>query len=89
MLLIALFLHREKELAKVTIKKEDVELIVSIVRINVHAKLLNDQDLLPLLKPDTVFDAQMAEMEIPRGMAERSLREHMGNVVEALIALTN
>ncbi|XP_026992948.1 huntingtin-interacting protein K [Tachysurus vachellii] len=50
--------EREKELAKVTIKKEDVELI-------------------------------MAEMEIPRIVAERSLREHMGNVVEALIALTN
>ncbi|XP_056428023.1 huntingtin-interacting protein K [Hyla sarda] len=50
--------EREKELAKVTIKKEDVELI-------------------------------MNEMEIPRSSAERSLREHMGNVVEALIALTN
>lgn len=33
--------------------------------------------------------SQMGEMEIPRGVAERSLREHMGNVVEALIALTN
>uniref|UniRef100_A0A672KI69 Huntingtin-interacting protein K-like n=1 Tax=Sinocyclocheilus grahami TaxID=75366 RepID=A0A672KI69_SINGR len=50
--------EREKELAKVTIKKEDVELI-------------------------------MGEMEISRAVAERSLREHMGNVVEALIALTN
>uniref|UniRef100_A0A3Q0SAQ2 Huntingtin interacting protein K n=1 Tax=Amphilophus citrinellus TaxID=61819 RepID=A0A3Q0SAQ2_AMPCI len=50
--------EREKELAKVTIKKEDVELI-------------------------------MSEMEISRAMAERSLREHMGNVVEALVALTN
>lgn len=50
--------EREKELAKVTIKKEDLELI-------------------------------MTEMEISRAAAERSLREHMGNVVEALIALTN
>ncbi|XP_061594432.1 huntingtin-interacting protein K [Cololabis saira] len=50
--------EREKELAKVTIKKEDVELI-------------------------------MSEMEISRMVAERSLREHMGNVVEALVALTN
>ncbi|XP_028256876.1 huntingtin-interacting protein K [Parambassis ranga] len=50
--------EREKELAKVTIKKEDVELI-------------------------------MSEMEISRAVAERSLREHMGNVVEALVALTN
>ncbi|KAH0511107.1 Huntingtin-interacting protein K [Microtus ochrogaster] len=48
----------EKELAKVTIKKEDLELI-------------------------------MTEMEISRAAAERSLREHMGNVVETLIALTN
>ncbi|KAH0503803.1 Huntingtin-interacting protein K [Microtus ochrogaster] len=47
-----------KELAKVTIKNEDLELIVT-------------------------------EMEISRAAAERSLREHMGNVVEALIALTN
>ncbi|KAJ1069736.1 hypothetical protein K5549_009759 [Capra hircus] len=31
----------------------------------------------------------MTEMEISRAAAERSLREHMGNVVEALIALTN
>uniref|UniRef100_A0A8C5YHI6 Nascent polypeptide-associated complex subunit alpha-like UBA domain-containing protein n=1 Tax=Microcebus murinus TaxID=30608 RepID=A0A8C5YHI6_MICMU len=50
--------EREKELAKVTIKKEDLELI-------------------------------MTEMEISRAAAEQSLREHMGNVVEALIALTN
>uniref|UniRef100_A0A2K5IIK8 Nascent polypeptide-associated complex subunit alpha-like UBA domain-containing protein n=1 Tax=Colobus angolensis palliatus TaxID=336983 RepID=A0A2K5IIK8_COLAP len=48
----------EKELAIVSIKKEDLELI-------------------------------MTEMEIPRAAAERSLREHMGNVVEALIALIN
>lgn len=32
---------------------------------------------------------QMSEMEISRAVAERSLREHMGNVVEALVALTN
>ncbi|XP_037548102.1 huntingtin-interacting protein K [Nematolebias whitei] len=50
--------EREKELAKVTIKKEDVELI-------------------------------MSEMEISRSVAERSLREHMGNVVDALVTLTN
>uniref|UniRef100_A0A2K6FYY3 Nascent polypeptide-associated complex subunit alpha-like UBA domain-containing protein n=1 Tax=Propithecus coquereli TaxID=379532 RepID=A0A2K6FYY3_PROCO len=31
----------------------------------------------------------MTEMEISLAAAERSLREHMGNVVEALIALTN
>lgn len=32
---------------------------------------------------------QMTEMEISRAAAERSLREHLGNVVEALITLTN
>ncbi|CAL1603016.1 unnamed protein product [Knipowitschia caucasica] len=50
--------EREKELAKVTIRREDVELI-------------------------------MQELEISRLVAERSLREHLGNVVEALVALTN
>ncbi|XP_069792480.1 huntingtin-interacting protein K-like [Narcine bancroftii] len=50
--------EREKELAKVIIKKEDVKLI-------------------------------MNEMEISRTAAEHSLREHLGNVVEALIALTD
>lgn len=49
---------REKELLKVLIKKEDVDLIVR-------------------------------EMEISRIKAERTLREHHGNVVKALIALTN
>lgn len=51
-------LQREKELAKVVIRKEDVDLIVE-------------------------------EMEIPRSAAERSLREHKGDVVEALVSLTN
>ncbi|RZC34427.1 hypothetical protein BDFB_007652 [Asbolus verrucosus] len=49
---------REKELLKVSIKKEDVDLIVR-------------------------------EMEISRTMAERTLREYHGNVVNALVALTN
>jgi len=49
---------RQKELAKVVIKKEDVELI-------------------------------MKEMEIARSTAELKLRECHGNVVEALIALTD
>ncbi|XP_045183842.1 huntingtin-interacting protein K-like [Mercenaria mercenaria] len=50
--------EKEKELSKVKISKEDVDLIVH-------------------------------EMEIPRTMAERKLREHKGNIVEALVALTN
>ena len=49
---------KEKELAKVSIKKEDVDLIVE-------------------------------EMEISKTIAERTLREHAGNVVEALASLTN
>ncbi|XP_003487386.2 huntingtin-interacting protein K [Bombus vosnesenskii] len=49
---------REKELLKVPIKKEDVDLI-------------------------------MKEMEINRNVAEQTLREHSGNIVEALITLTN
>ncbi|XP_054436380.1 huntingtin-interacting protein K-like [Pteronotus mesoamericanus] len=47
----------EKELAKVTTKKEDL--------------------------------LWMTQMGISRAAAEQSLREHMGNVVEALTALTN
>lgn len=49
---------REKELLKVSIKKEDVDLIVR-------------------------------ELEISRSIAERTLREYHGNVVNALTALTN
>ena len=48
----------EKELSKIKILKEDVDLIVQ-------------------------------EMEIPQSVAERKLREHRGDVVEALVALTN
>ena len=50
--------EKEKELAKVSIRKEDVDLIAD-------------------------------EMEISKSKAERTLREHVGNVVEALIVLTN
>jgi NACalpha-BTF3-like transcription factor len=49
---------REKELSKVTISKEDVDLIAD-------------------------------EMEISKARAERVLREHHGNVVDALAFLTN
>merc|ERR1712002_82802 len=48
----------EKELSKIKITKEDVDLIIQ-------------------------------EMEISQTLAERKLREHRGNVVEALVALTN
>ncbi|XP_043466075.1 huntingtin-interacting protein K [Leptopilina heterotoma] len=49
---------KEKELLKISIKKEDVDLIVK-------------------------------EMEINRNLAEQTLREHRGDVVEALVTLTN
>ena len=48
----------ERELATVSIKKEDVDLIAD-------------------------------EMEISKARAERTLREHQGNVVEALASLTH
>merc|ERR1712126_288699 len=51
-------LARERELAKVSISKEHVELI-------------------------------MHEMELPKDKAERTLREHGGDVVKALTALVN
>lgn len=50
--------RRKLELDKVTIRKEDVELI-------------------------------MKEMEIPESQAELTLRENNGDIVKALIALTN
>ncbi|KAI8500778.1 hypothetical protein Bbelb_215960, partial [Branchiostoma belcheri] len=49
---------RERELAKVVIRKEDVELI-------------------------------MTELEVTKLVAERTLREHQGDIVKALISLTN
>jgi NACalpha-BTF3-like transcription factor len=51
-------LARERELAKVMISKEHVELM-------------------------------MHEMELPKEKAERTLREHGGDVVKALTALVN
>ncbi|KAK7096040.1 huntingtin-interacting protein K-like [Littorina saxatilis] len=50
--------EKEKELSKVKINKDDVDLIIQ-------------------------------EMEIPRMKAERVLREHKGNVVDALTELVN
>ena len=51
-------LARERELAKISISKEHVDLI-------------------------------MSEMELPKEKAERTLREHGGDVVKALTALVN
>lgn len=68
---------KEKELLKVSIKKEDVDLIVrlSLDLLQVSVSLLSH--------------LQMKEMEINRNLAERTLREHRGDVVQALITLTN
>jgi len=49
---------KQQALAKVSIKKEDIELIIK-------------------------------EMEVTKAQAELKLREHDGNVVQALISLTN
>ena len=49
---------RERELSKIKISKEDVDLMVR-------------------------------EMEISQHLAERKLREHKGDIVEALVELTN
>lgn len=73
-------------MAKVTIKKEDVELIVSYAA---KDPLMHGLHQDSVLKRAPVVTLQMSEMEISRAVAERSLREHMGNVVEALVALTN
>lgn len=78
---------REKELAKVTIKKEDVELIVSATLYFIH--ILKNIYMNKALMLFFFLIGQMSEMEISRAVAERSLREHLGNVVEALVALTN
>jgi len=51
-------LARERELAKVAVRKEDVDLIVD-------------------------------ELEISRAKAERTLKEHNGDLIEALAELTN
>lgn len=46
-------------------------------------------DLSTFLFMEGCLKFQVEEMEIPRAAAERSLREHKGDVVEALVSLTN
>ncbi|OAD59296.1 Huntingtin-interacting protein K [Eufriesea mexicana] len=52
-------------------------------------KKAREKELLkvPIKKKDV--DLIMKEMEINRNVAEQTLREHRGNLVEALITLTN
>lgn len=71
-------LAKEQELQKIHVKKEDIELVVS------------DGDKCNLRTIDQwSFEFQMDEMLISRQHAEKTLREHRGDVVAALIALTN
>lgn len=86
-----------------TIKKEDLELIVSGGTVGAAGTVAEPCPAVPVPAqgwgctagwprcPPTLLwhSPQMTEMEISRAAAERSLREHMGNVVEALITLTN
>lgn len=79
-----------------TIKKEDLELIVSGAagggsppRAAVGPGRCAGGVPAAVSPRSLAVSPQMTEMEISRAAAERSLREHMGNVVEALIALTN
>ena len=59
------------------------------------ARLLNLQHIylsiifIIIFSDNSFFYYQVEEMEIPRAAAERSLREHKGDVVEALVSLTN
>ena len=55
--------------------------------------IIGGQDFLNILLSDTmiwqVLCFQVREIEITETVAERSLREHKGDVVAALIELTN
>ena len=66
-----------------SIKKEDVDLIVSTL------PTCSDLRNLYRSKDLRLSFFQMKEMEISRILAEQTLREHRGDIVEALITLTN
>lgn len=53
------------------------------------AKQEREKELLKVTIKKEDVELIVREMEISRILAERTLREHRGNVVEALIALTN
>lgn len=79
-------LEKEKELQKVSVKKDDIELIVSNMNLIVNLKCnLTIFGAITLM----LIILQVKEMEISRVTAERTLREHCGDVVAALITLTN
>ncbi len=69
---------KERELAKVSIKKEDVEVLVNF-----------SQKKSIYLVTDLVLLLQLKETEIPRTRAERILRENKGDLVSALRQVIN
>ena len=70
---------REKELAKVVVKKEDIELIVRATQMRIYIRQ----------KYRIWYNSQVRELEISKSAAERSLREHKGNLIKALHSLTD
>jgi NACalpha-BTF3-like transcription factor len=75
---------KQQALAKIAIKKEDIELIVSG-----KTEKDNERDKLELIIFNIYSFEQMKELEVSKAEADLKLREHDGNLVEALIALTN
>lgn len=75
---------KEQELQKIHVKKEDIEVIVSV---QLHGVDLINRSDIEFLWLFTFL--QVNELLIPRHQAEKVLREHRGDVVNALIALTN
>lgn len=69
---------KEKELQKVQVKKEDIELIVS-KKIKILYIYIYNQMLIPT--------AQMNELLVSKACAEKVLREQSGDVVAALEAI--
>lgn len=107
-------LEKEKELQKVSVKKEDIELIVSKYLYTFQysptktnnnyswkCHLENMYQFLYIVLHYFLYGLyfcicnliicmlQVKEMEISRILAERTLREHRGDVVAALTTLTN
>lgn len=71
-------LAKERELQKVHVKKEDIELIVSIEKC--YWRLISNLSMKFI---------QINEMLITRDQAENALRENRGDLVAALETLTN
>lgn len=82
-------LAKEQELQKIHVKKEDIEVIVSVNWLVVLI-LTFDRIFISNNVSSMIYSVpQVNELLIPRQQAEKVLREHRGDVVNALIALTN